>query len=95
MADIDLRLPSVRSSTDRLDLGDGMAVVWTDEPAPRFEHRCRTLHYTEGDRQVVCAPALANHTVSGPHDAVTVRASVLCPDCGLHGFVTDGRWSSA
>jgi hypothetical protein len=27
-------------------------------------------------------------------DPVTITPSILCPDCGLHGFVTDGTWRS-
>lgn len=60
----------------------------------RFEHRC-----DRGDRGVIiCAPALMlgrGHTLTRNESGEpTVRASILCPDCGTHGFVTDGRWSS-
>jgi hypothetical protein len=69
----------------------------------RFEHRC-----DRGDRgTIICAPALQignGHTLTwrdvptpdGTYrvPAPTVTPSILCPDCGTHGFVTDGRWSS-
>lgn len=61
----------------------------------RFRHRC-----DRGVRGViVCAPALR----VGPHgpghevvveDPLTVSPSVLCPDCGDHGFVRCGSWVS-
>ena len=59
----------------------------------RFEHRC-----DRGERGVIiCAPALQignGHTLTWNElGQPTVRASILCPDCGTHGFITDGRWS--
>ena len=65
-----------------------------------FEHRC-----DRGERGVIiCAPKLTNVGEPGGHQVTwtindagrkvpTVRASVLCPDCGTHGFITEGRWS--
>ncbi len=62
----------------------------------RFEHIC-----DRGDRGiVVCSPAL--HV--GPHgdghrivsrDPWHIEPSILCPDCGTHGFVRDGVWTPA
>lgn len=43
----------------------------------------------------VVAPRLTNHTVTRTAAGVTVRASIACPDCGLHGFVTDSKWADA
>ena len=61
----------------------------------RFEHRC-----DRGERgTIICAPALMlgqGHTLTrNDLGQPTVRASIACPDCGTHGFVTDGRWSDA
>lgn len=70
----------------------------------RFEHRC-----DRGERGVIiCAPTLqigSGHTLAygpcqrpecnGVHEAPTVTPSILCPDCGTHGFITDGRWIEA
>lgn len=40
-----------------------------------------------------------NHTIvsGGPDDIehLTLRASLLCGDCGRHGWITDGKWSDA
>lgn len=60
----------------------------------RFEHRC-----DRGERgTVICAPALRigdGHTLTrNDRGKPTVRASILCDDCGTHGFVTDGRWTT-
>lgn len=62
----------------------------------RFEHVC-----DRGDRGIiVCAPMLTNvnqpggHQITGTLERPTVRASILCPDCNTHGFVTQGRWES-
>lgn len=57
----------------------------------RFEHRC-----DRGERgTIICAPALdAAHVITGEQEP-TVTPSILCPDCGTHGFITNGRWSNA
>lgn len=68
------------------------ALLFYPDGTVRFMHRC-----DRGERGVVlCAPALAQgHTVTRGSRVgrPTVRPSILCPDCGTHGFVTDGRWS--
>lgn len=57
----------------------------------RFEHVC-----DRGARGViVCAPELqidAGHTLTGTADGPTVTPSILCDDCGTHGFITNGVW---
>lgn len=70
----------------------------------RFEHRCDL----RGRGVIICAPALQignGHTVTwapnnypgyeGLFDVPTVTPSILCPDCGTHGFITNGRWVDA
>lgn len=77
-------------------------LFWSDVEVG-FEHRC-----DRGDRGViVCAPRLTSVGQPGGHQITwsmpshngrlvpTVRASILCPDCGTHGFITDGRWRDA
>lgn len=71
----------------------------------RFEHCC-----DRGERgTIVCAPAIhlgpvdpgwtisrnEVQTHANPKGEPTIRPSVLCPDCGLHGFITDGWWREA
>lgn len=64
------------------------------EGVVRFEHVCG-----RGERGVViCAPRLQignGHTLTGTPNGPTVRASILCDDCGTHGFVTEGVWTDA
>lgn len=86
----DLTLVQVTSAIYPLD-DDVMAVIFPkgDMP-PHFRHRC---HAKRGDdiHERISAPSLAKHTVVS-RDPLTIVASVLCLDCGLHGFVTDGQW---
>lgn len=67
--------------------------LFYEDGAVRIEHRCRVVD----DTQIVCAPALRldeGHSVVSA-DPLTITPSILCPDCGLHGFITAGRWSPA
>lgn len=64
----------------------------------RFEHKCdRRASRNAGI--IVCAPRLTNvnqpggHQITGTRERPTVRASILCDDCGTHGFITDGQWA--
>lgn len=64
----------------------------------RYRHRCdRTNSRNAG--VVVCAPLLqagvTGHVVLVRPDGPTVSPSILCADCGSHGFVRDGRWDAA
>lgn len=71
------------------ELGDDMRVLVVEgEDKPYFEHLCRMPLITKR-----VAPRCTNHTWDPA--TVTLRASILCPDCGLHGWVTDGVWSGA
>jgi hypothetical protein len=72
----------------------GMALVGYPDGRVAFRHVC-----DRGDRGViVCAPFLQTET--GGHRVVsrhpwTIAPSILCPDCGTHGFVRDGSWVAA
>lgn len=73
--------------------GPGLRLLWREGAKPRFEHLCDRTASNRG--VIICAPSLHDdHVISGTTEKPTVRASVLCPDCGLHGFITDGRWSA-
>ncbi|HMG43949.1 MAG TPA: hypothetical protein VK611_21630 [Acidimicrobiales bacterium] len=68
-------------------------VLYYEDGSIRIEHACRVID----DTQIVCAPALRlgdGHSVVSS-DPLTVVPSILCPDCGLHGFITAGAWSPA
>lgn len=64
----------------------------------RFRHTC-----DRGARGVIiCAPLLTRLNQPGGHQIesaepghVTVSPSILCDDCGTHGFVRDGKWVAA
>lgn len=80
-------------------LGDSYRVLVYTDGTHRFEHKCRG--WTEEDGTVVvkvCAPAL--QLDNGGHrieldDPLTISPSILCPDCGTHGFIRNGRWVEA
>jgi hypothetical protein len=65
-------------------------VLFYEDGTVRFEHSC-----DRGDRGVIdCAPALqigSGHSIVS-EDPLTITPSILCADCGTHGFVRDGRW---
>lgn len=70
---------------DILFMGDGEV---------RFSHVCRLAR---SGMVMRIAPRLQignGHTIVN-RDPLTIVASILCGDCGVHGFVTEGRWVSA
>lgn len=84
-----------------INVGEDLAVaVFADPLEPAhcgFLHRCSSWpddREPDGVFVKVVAPRLTKHTITGPEIALTIRASILCPDCGLHGYVTGGVWSS-
>jgi hypothetical protein len=73
----------------RLDAGP-IALIYGPDGEIGVLHDCKTVDHF----QLVVAPRLSpGHTVSA--DGRTVTPSILCPDCGLHGFLTDGVWHPA
>ncbi|MCV7174762.1 hypothetical protein [Mycolicibacterium sphagni] len=77
------------------DIGDFRLLFYPGVDDVRFEHTC-----DRGRRGVIrCAPRLTDvnqpggHQVTGTRESPTVRASILCDDCGTHGFITDGQWA--
>lgn len=89
---VDLSSANNDGMTRYVDLGGDMGLMYFDDaPLPLFRHRC-----DRGDRGVlICAPSLnPAHVVTETERGVTVRASVLCPDCGTHGYITDSAWTS-
>lgn len=72
--------------------GPTYRVLFYADGTARFEHRCARPTFT-----VVCAPALRlndGHQIVQA-DPLTIEPSILCPDCGTHGFVRNGWWKSA
>lgn len=54
-----------------------------------FKHRCDRTATGRGV-YVVSIPLHPAHNVTD--DGATVTPSILCDDCGTHGFWTDGEW---
>lgn len=80
--------------TDRVDLGAGRAALFYADGTVRVEHVCQ---HTRSGMTLINAPRLAlarGHTIV-QRDPLTVRASIACGDCAIHGWVTDGVWTDA
>lgn len=76
-----------------LDLGPAQLVLG-DDATLRLRHLCSRRNIDGLER--VVAPAIgAQHVVQGPWERLTLSPSVVCPDCGLHGWVRDGAWQPA
>lgn len=86
-----MSLPGFVHPYDReVELGHGVRAVWFTAGGIGILHACKTIY----EKQLMLAPALRigeGHTVEC-EDPLTVSPSVLCPDCGLHGYVRVGRW---
>lgn len=82
------------------DRDDLAIVVFRDPVTPDalgMRHRCSSWpddQEPDGLFVKVVAPRLSDHAVTGDEGALTVQPSILCRDCGLHGYITDGRWRS-
>lgn len=89
------------SAATRYDVGEGLALIHRPDgrtgegpEAWEFEHLCERVR---DGLTIRIAPAL--QTQEGRHvvvstDPLTVTPSILCSDCGIHGFITDGIWRS-
>lgn len=70
-----------------------VATLWYGDGSVGIRHHCvRSPELT-----VVCAPklTLGSYWKLVTDDPVTITPSIMCPDCGLHGFITDGVWIDA
>jgi hypothetical protein len=74
---------------ERMDHGRVHSLHYPDFQI-RIEHACRVV---EGVT-LITAPALqlAQGHVVTQVDPLTITPSILCTDCGLHGFITNGVW---
>ena len=93
----DARVPNVAPSgwDSREEVANAKALLTYPDGTVRFEHVC-----DRGQRGVIiCAPLLQlghGHTLTRSPDVAddppTVHPSILCDDCGTHGFVEHGVW---
>lgn len=79
-------------------VGPELALVGYADGTVGFRHRCNGGgRWPDGETHLV-DPLLqleeGGHVLMGGTDGVppTVTPSILCPDCQIHGFVTDGEW---
>jgi hypothetical protein len=105
MTDIDL---TPTEGVDRVvpivDCPVGAEVLIMVDGSHLFGHVCdrrpsnpnRSARFRANAGVIRCAPSLdpAGHVIVTV-DPLTVSPSILCLDCGLHGFIRDGRWISA
>lgn len=71
------------------DVGSGVRMLHKGNTY-MVEHTCKREAIT-----VVCAPELGIEHMILDQDPLTIHPSILCPDCGLHGFVINGEWKAA
>jgi hypothetical protein len=72
-------------------VGLGIDILFCQDGRVRVAHDCKLIG---GDRRIRTAPYLQlgeGHTIV-TREPLTIVASILCDDCGLHGFVTAGAW---
>ena len=71
----------------------GVRMLWyQDLNRWAVEHICKQID-ADGSR-LICAPRLMEGHVVESTDPLTISPSILCPDCGLHGYVRSNRWVS-
>lgn len=87
-------IPSYGPIESQVDLELKVSILFMADGKIRAAHDCKLIR--KGER-IRCAPALQignGHTVV-TRDPLTIVASILCDDCGMHGFVTNGHWIPA
>jgi hypothetical protein len=78
-----------------IPVGEGIEIVADNEGQWHFKHRCK-IWVDETDGQIhalVCAPYFDDAHVVENQSPLTVSPSLLCSDCGTHGYVCHGQWS--
>jgi hypothetical protein len=87
----DLRAPGW---TTRQDHGNGVLTLHYPTGLIRVEHLCTR---PRDGASLLIAPTLTRQNQPYGHqiiatDPLTISPSILCEDCGLHGFITNGEW---
>jgi len=78
--------------TDEWKLTKDISILfYADTGEVRFHHLCD--RWATGRGIIICAPLLQlAHAID--NDTKTITPSVMCTDCGTHGFVTNGSWNA-
>lgn len=83
----------------KVDQARQLALVGYANGEVGFSHRCNLGGRAGPDFTALIAPLLqldgGGHSITLDAGVPTVTPSILCPDCGLHGFVTEGVWRDA
>jgi hypothetical protein len=75
--------------------GDALRLIELHDGDWALSHVCDRTNGPRGYGGVVrCAPRLTDHQIEAG-STVTITPSCLCPDCGLHGYVTASVWRDA
>lgn len=72
-------------------VGDDKCLLEYPDGSVRFQHVC---YRPSSGYTLIHAPRLqldGGHTITR-NNPITVTPSIMCDDCGTHGFVTDGVW---
>lgn len=80
------------------DVGAGVELLHLVDGRILVRHECGRWpddREEDGVFVKVVAPALSGGHAVEARIPTTVSPSILCPDCGLHGYVRAGRWAAA
>lgn len=78
------------------DIGNRHFVVPYGEAGYRWWHDCPAVeHVSWGWIGRVSAERESGHRIVHHAPSLTVEGSLICPDCGDHGFIRDMRWVAA
>lgn len=105
MLDVDLTPTDGVTESVPLAEGPGIAILFMGDGRVLFSHLCdrrasnpaRSARFRSDAGLIRCAPELdPKHTIDDTAVAtLTISPSILCLDCGAHGFVRNGRWVKA
>ena len=74
-----------------IDLGLGIQLLYMEDGRIRIAHDCKLI---DERRRLRVAFLLDKRHIVTPAP-VTITPSILCDDCGLHGWIIAGEWSPA